>query len=200
MKKLSAKQFRYAIADIAAALQQQIEADCEGFPSDPKASPQTRGQGAGCAYLADFIFFRRTYFPHYCTIPGDSTLHTWLDAALPRMAEAREGQHIALAAPRGEAKSTFISLFFVLWCVLTGRKRYILIITDALEQAAILLEAVKAELDGNPRLAMDFPAETGRGRVWNVGTILTAQTSSRRGQAYARPASWPIPPGPCDSG
>lgn len=158
MKKLSAKQFRYALADIAAALQQQIEADCEGFPSDPKASTKRREQA-----LADFIFFRRTYFPHYCTIPGDSTLHTWLDAALPRMAEAREGQHIALAAPRGEAKSTFISLFFVLWCVLTGRKRYILIIADALEQAAILLEAVKAELDGNPRLAMDFPAETGRG-------------------------------------
>ena len=170
MKKLSAKHFQYAIADIAAALQQQIEADCEGFPSDPKASAERRKRA-----LADFTFFRRTYFPHYCTIAGDSALHTWLDAALPRMAEAREGQHIALAAPRGEAKSTFISLFFVLWCVLTGRKRYILIIADALEQAAILLEAVKAELDGNPRLAMDFPAETGRGRVWNVGTILTAQ-------------------------
>ncbi|MBS5376683.1 phage terminase large subunit [Bilophila wadsworthia] len=170
MKKLSAKHFQYAIADIAAALQQQIEADCEGFPSDPKASAKRREQA-----LADFTFFRRTYFPHYCTTPGDSALHTWLDAALPRMAEAREGQHIALAAPRGEAKSTFISLFFVLWCVLTGRKRYILIIADALEQAAILLEAVKAELDGNPRLAMDFPTETGRGRVWNVGTILTAQ-------------------------
>ena len=170
MKKLSTKHFQYAIADIAAALQQQIEADCEGFPSDPKASASRRKRA-----LADFTFFRRTYFPHYCTIPGDSALHTWLDATLPRMAEAREGQHIALAAPRGEAKSTFISLFFVLWCVLTGRKRYILIIADALEQAAILLEAVKAELDGNPRLAMDFPAETGRGRVWNVGTILTAQ-------------------------
>ena len=50
-----------------------------------------------------------------------------------------------------------------------------MIIADALEQAAIFLEAVKAELDGNPRLAMDFPTETGRGRVWNVGTILTAQ-------------------------
>ena len=170
MKKLSAKHFQYAIADIAAALQQQIEADCEGFPSDPKASAERRKRA-----LADFTFFRRTYFPHYCTIAGDSALHTWLDAALPRMAETREGQHIALAAPRGEAKSTFISLFFVLWCVLTGRKKYILIIADALEQAAILLEAVKAELDGNPRLAMDFPAETGRGRVWNVGTILTAQ-------------------------
>lgn len=44
MKKLSAKQFRYALADIAAALQQQIEADCEGFPSDPKASTKRREQ------------------------------------------------------------------------------------------------------------------------------------------------------------
>ena len=92
MKKLSAKHFQYAIADIAATLQQQIEADCEGFPSDPKASAERRERA-----LADFTFFRRTYFPHYCTIAGDSALHTWLDAALPRMAEAREGQHIALA-------------------------------------------------------------------------------------------------------
>lgn len=44
MKKLSAKQFRYALADIAAALQQQIEADCEGFPSDPKASTKRRNR------------------------------------------------------------------------------------------------------------------------------------------------------------
>ena len=55
MKKLSAKHFQYAIADIAAALQQQIEADCEGFPSDPKASAERRKRA-----LADFTFFRRT--------------------------------------------------------------------------------------------------------------------------------------------
>lgn len=148
------------------------------------AHPQNRRTALRAAYCfkaqtleqaAEFTFFRRTYFPHYCTVAGDSMLHTWLDQTLPRMADTHEGAHIALAAPRGEAKSTFISLFFVLWCVLTGRKRYILIIADALEQAAMLLEAVKAELDSNPRLAMDFPNASGRGRVWNVGTILTAQ-------------------------
>ena len=54
MKKLSAKHFQYAIADIAAALQQQIEADCEDFPSDPKASAERRDDrgGFGSAHMA----------------------------------------------------------------------------------------------------------------------------------------------------
>ena len=59
MKKLSAKHFQYAIADLAAALQQQIEADCEGFLPDAKASAERRKRA-----LNDFTFFRRTYFPH----------------------------------------------------------------------------------------------------------------------------------------
>ncbi|MFQ9491584.1 MAG: hypothetical protein ACLR0N_12150 [Bilophila wadsworthia] len=85
MKKLSAKRFQYAIADIAAALQQQIEADCEGFRPIPRL-PQSAGNGR-----LPISLFRRTYFPHYCTIAGDSALHTWLDAALrawPKPAKA----------------------------------------------------------------------------------------------------------------
>lgn len=45
---------------------------------------------------------------------------------------------------------------------------------DAFEQAATMLEAIKAELEFNPRLAMDFPQGAGKGRVWQVGTIVTA--------------------------
>jgi len=37
-----------------------------------------------------------------------------------------------------------------------------------------MLEAIKAELEFNPRLAMDFPESAGRGRVWQVGVIVTA--------------------------
>ncbi len=121
----------------------------------------------------DFTFFRRTYFPHYCLAEGDSRLHEWLDAELPRMADAREGVRLAVAAPRGEAKSTFVSLFFVLWAVLTGRKRYVLLIADALEQAASLLDAVKNELEFNEALSRDFPDAAGKGSVWNTGTVVT---------------------------
>ncbi|MFQ9866327.1 MAG: hypothetical protein ACLRWP_04240 [Bilophila wadsworthia] len=41
-----------------------------------------------------------------------------------RMADTPEGVRLAIG-PAREAKSTFVSLFFVLWAVLTGRKHYI---------------------------------------------------------------------------
>ncbi len=121
----------------------------------------------------DFSFFRRAYFPHYCLAEGDSRLHEWLDAELPRMADAPEGVRLAVAAPRGEAKSTFVSLFFVLWAALTGRKHYVLIIADALEQATSLLDALKDELEFNEALKRDFPEAAGKGPVWNTGTVVT---------------------------
>ena len=101
------------------------------LPDASAGTPEERRERA----RQDFTFFRRAYFPHYCLVGGDSRLHEWLDTELPRMADAPEGVRLAIAAPRGEAKSTFVSLFFVLWAVLTGRKHYILIIADALEQA-----------------------------------------------------------------
>ena len=89
------------------------------------------------------------------------------------MADASQGVKLAVAAPRGEAKSTFVSLFFVLWVVLTGRKHYILLIADALEQATSLLDALKDELECNAALLEDFPDTAGKGKVWNTGTVVT---------------------------
>ena len=113
------------------------------------------------------------------------------------MADAPEGVRLAIAAPRGEAKSTFVSLFFVLWAVLTGRKHYILIIADALEQAASLLGAVKDELEFNEALKRDFPGAAGKGHVWNAGTVVGERQNpgARRGQAHARAAARAAPPG-----
>ncbi len=102
-------------------------------------------------------------------------MHKWLDEALPRAVNTEGGQKLAIAAPRGEAKTTFVALFFALWCILTGRKKYIVLIADALDQACAFLEAIKVELENNPRLAADFPQGVGDGRVWNVGTIITSQ-------------------------
>lgn len=172
--KLTRREFLLSLAELSATLRQQIEAECEGFAADPAASAVRRRQAQD-----DFTYFRRTYFPHYVRATataggGDSVLHRWLDAELPRMVASPAGVKLAVAAPRGEAKSTYVALFFVLWCVVTGRKHYILLIADALTQAAALLEAVKAELEANPRLGMDFPEATGRGRIWNEVTTVTA--------------------------
>lgn len=174
-RRLSADNFRAELAALTLSLRRSIEADCAAFPVDAAASTARAERAQG-----DFPFFRRTYFPHYTrrkdgTPTGDSLLHQWLDVALPAAVNAAAGVKLACAAPRGEAKTTFVDVFFLLWCVATGRKRYILIIADALEQAASFLEAVKVELESNPRLMADFGSHCGVGRVWNVGTIITAQ-------------------------
>ena len=174
MARMTADDFRAELAALANGLRRTIEADCASFPADAKASAQRVRRVQG-----DFPFFRRTYFPHYTrrkdgTPTGDSALHLWLDTALPAAVDNPEGIRQACAAPRGEAKTTFVDVFFSLWCVVTGRKRYILLVADAFEQAASFLEAIKVELESNPRLMADFPGQCGEGRVWNVGTIITA--------------------------
>lgn len=59
-----------------------------------------------------------------------------------------------------EAKSTYETQLGSLWCIVTGRKHMIGIIMNTEEQAE-MLESIKAELDTNPRLAMDFPRLVG---------------------------------------
>lgn len=171
-KDLTQKEFMRQLGEYAEALRRTIEANCAAFPVDAKASRVRRATAQ-----KNFKFFCETYFPHYTRVNGQPTgasyLHEWIDAHLPAVVDAPEGIKQALAAPRGEAKSTRITLMFVLWCALTGRKRYIPIIADAFEQAAPFLEGIKVELESNPRLITDFAEHTGAGRIWNVGTIVT---------------------------
>lgn len=94
-------------------------------------------------------------------------------ADLPAIVANATGQTNAIAAPRGEAKSTLVSQLFVLWCLVTARKKYPVIVMDSIDQAYPMLEAIKAELEFNPRLSMDFPEVSGQGRVWQAATIVT---------------------------
>lgn len=162
------KDLKKQIALLAGQFRLSIEAACDGFDPD-KAASLGRRQRA----FNDFEYFARTYFPHYIK-RKNALLHDYLYKRLPQIVDSPEGQHEAIAAPRGNAKSTLVSQIFIIWCSVTGRKHYPLIIMDAFEQAATMLEAIKAELEFNPRLLMDFPNEAGRGRVWQVGVILTA--------------------------
>lgn len=160
--------FTADLAALAASLRQRIEAEVSGFSPDPAAVQARRAKAQ-----ADFGYFTATYFPHYIRSPHRSRLHDYLFARLPQIVAAPTGQTDAIAAPRGEAKSTLVSQLFVLWCLVTGRKRYPVIVMDSIDQAYPMLEAIKAELEFNPRLATDFPAQVGQGRVWQAGTIVT---------------------------
>lgn len=165
--KISRKQFLGQIEQLAAAFRSRIEAEVDGFDSDDAAAAERRARARD-----DFEFFATTYFPHYVT-SAPSVFHRWLYRNYGALV-AGKGRKSAIAAPRGEAKSTLITQIGVIWCLVTGRKRFVPIIMDAFEQAATMLEAIKAELTVNPRLLMDYPDATGQGRVWNAGVILTA--------------------------
>lgn len=166
--KLSPRQAAQDLAAYAAALRQRIEAEVSGFDPDPAARQKRRK-----AAHADFGTFTTTYFPHYIRSPHRSRLHDYLFERLPQIADSDKSETDAIAAPRGEAKSTLVSQLFVLWCLVTGRKRYPVIVMDSIDQAYPMLEAIKAELEFNPRLSMDFPEYCGQGRVWQSGTIVT---------------------------
>src|SRR5450830_147956 len=168
MANTSKRKFIDEIAALAAGFRRQIEAEVDNFTSDAEAILTRREKAQN-----DYEFFARTYFPHYIK-HENAELHDYLYARLPEIVDNGHGDHEAIAAPRGNAKSTLVSQIFIIWCCVTGRKHYMLIIMDALEQAATMLEAIKAELAFNPRLAMDYPEASGGGRVWNVGTIITA--------------------------
>ena len=169
--KYSKREFLDGLKDLAADLRQQIEAKVDGFDPDPAAQAERKAKADH-----DLGFFARTYFPHYIQAEP-SLLHDYLFNRLPGLARAKAGAKLAIAAPRGEAKSTIVSQIFVLWCVVTNQRHYVPIIMDAFEQAATMLEAIKAELEANARLKMDYPEACGQGRVWQAGVLVTVNNA-----------------------
>lgn len=59
---------------------------------------------------------------------------------------------VAIAAPRGFAKSTVLTFFYVLWCALYQYKKYIVIVSASQEQAGAFLRRIRDELEGNENL------------------------------------------------
>lgn len=168
---MKSKEFLTELSALAANLRRTIEAEVIGFDNDAKAIAARRERVLDP--VDGYEFFVNTYFPHYVRSPEKSQLHHYLFKRLPEVLQAADGQHEAIAAPRGEAKSTLVTQLFSLWCIVTSRKHYIVIVMDSIDQAYPMLEAIKAELAYNPRLATDFPEVVGAGRVWQAGTIVT---------------------------
>lgn len=170
-KKFSSREFAAELAELADSLRRTIEAEDVGF--DPSALAIADRRTQVCDPQTGYAFFIENYFPHYVRHQDKSALHKYLFSRLPEIVASPKGENDAIAAPRGEAKSTLVSQLFVLWTIICGIKHYPVIVMDSIDQAYPMLEAIKAELVYNPRLLMDFPEVCGGGRVWQMGTILT---------------------------
>jgi predicted phage terminase large subunit-like protein len=83
-------------------------------------------------------------------------MHKEVFAELAKLVDKRQGR-LASAAPRGHAKSTIVSLAFVLWCVLYGKEKLVFLVSATREQVILLLKDVKSELQNNSLLLEDFP-------------------------------------------
>ncbi|MEX2138668.1 MAG: phage terminase large subunit [Pirellulales bacterium] len=81
-------------------------------------------------------------------------MHTWLADQLDAMHAdaAPRGQKLNILGPRGGAKSTLVTLAFVLRAALENREPYIWIISDTRHQAIAHLENLKDELADNVQL------------------------------------------------
>ncbi len=177
------RDFQQRMEQFAEELRQTIELECEAFPSDPAASKARRERA-----VVDYRFFCQTYFPHYVPTPHFSLFQQFIFDRFPAVIDGEADGREVHEAPRGEAKSTYETQLGSLWCICRAnylaelvptaskkaRKWLIGIIMNTLEQSAEMLEAIKAELDSNPRLAADFPKAVGQGRIWQATTIITA--------------------------
>jgi len=122
----------------------------------------------------DLYLFAIRYFAHYLKKPS-SRLHKFLYSTITREFEKKrnKGFKVAIAAPRGNAKSTIISAIYPLWCIAYNKKNFIIVVSDTSGQAEDFLSDIKRELESNALLLRDFPHVAGKGPTWRINEIIT---------------------------
>ncbi len=154
----------------------------------PKATPEKKERLKRAS--EDFWFFCSYYLPHYFSSPPaeyhrilveiintgrvteeqieklkafvPSKYHSFL-----KPVENLEG--LVDVEPREHAKSTRMSLAYPLWRVLTGKSRFILLMSASQEMANLFLENLKVELEENERIIEDFGEQ--KGDKWKTDFI-----------------------------
>lgn len=99
--------------------------------------------------------FAKIYLANICDKPF-SIMHSRIFGLLNNATKNRRAR-IAIAAPRGHAKSTIVSLVYVLWCLLYNKEKLVLIISNTEEQAIKFLRDIREQIESNPLICSDFP-------------------------------------------
>nr|DAK81336.1 MAG TPA: Large Terminase [Caudoviricetes sp.] len=165
LSKLTRKDFYDWLEELSGELKEQIHLNSPLSPKD-RAARLKRAEH-------DFLYFAKTYFPHYFSIDSSCALHEDLAQIFEAMTQDENGDKYVRAAPRGHAKTTYCSQLFPLWCICFGKKRFIVEISDAVELVEGCLEAIKAELEDNANLKMDFPHVCGASKNWKIGEFVS---------------------------
>ena len=106
--------------------------------------------------LKDFI---NKYFSHYITSPYGTIQDRLIESV-----EKLQNRHLrtyairqSIAAPRGFAKSSIVTLFGILWLVLKRDHRFVVILSSSKRTAQGFLQAIIDEIEQNELLIDTFP-------------------------------------------
>lgn len=110
------------------------------------------------------------FLPHYFGKFDPADFHHTLDDQLHRL-HFRRGVRLSYIAPRGGAKSTWVTLAYVLRAALEGWEPYALILSDSSDQANLLLGHVKKEIEENELLRQVYADAAGEGPEWNESRV-----------------------------
>jgi len=125
----------------------------------------------------DCIFFGQRYFPHLVTQKCAPFHHR-----LVEIVENPDDDRISILAPRGHAKSTWLSIIYPIWKIVNKRDIKIIIVSDTGDQAEMFLRAIKDELEANESLIYDFGSfyrkpKSGSPNVWKACDITVIRSS-----------------------
>lgn len=99
-----------------------------------------------------------------------SRFHSWLVSELDPL-HRRRGTKLNVLAPRGAAKSTWVSFAYPLKAALHEEEAFILLLSDSGEQADKYLESIRLELESNEAILRDYPQAAGVGPVWRQNRL-----------------------------
>lgn len=184
---LTSREFLKELAAIKLKLRSDIKASATGLDDSPEAIRARRLR----VLSGDFQFFAYTYFPHHIW-GAPSKFQAHFCQRYPSLLSRAGGCSEWWIAPRGEAKSSFLTKVGPVWCVvqslhqndevraelgLTGERPpyidYIILLGAETKLPTKLLEVVKTELTVNDALMLDFPEVCGRGPQWKIGEFVT---------------------------
>lgn len=93
-----------------------------------------------------------------------------------------EAERVAIAAPRGHAKTTRVSIRHTLWLMLHAKEPYILQVSDTYTQAAGVIAAIKHQLEYNQKLRRIYAPKIVRA----IDDAITIETAYGRSKIVAR--------------
>lgn len=118
---------------------------------------------------ADLLTWGKRFLPEHFRV-APSAMQRWIATELDGL-EAGDGAKLNVVGPRGGAKSTLVTLAYVLRAAVEGHERYIWIVSDTRGQACAHLVNLRSELTDNRRLRAVYPAAVERGRVWRESAL-----------------------------